>query len=147
MKRLLVSAMLLSAAAAGGQTTPDNRANLTIAVETLGDAPAGVVTRVEFRFVVPPDVPPGIPLAIVGSASQSGSVRPFRYRVRPEEGASLSALHTFAPGVVDIEARLMIPLEEETPVIVGRAASRFTIAEAGRPYVAGENATAEAVIA
>lgn len=139
--------LFLFLVAVAAEPPAENRANLTIAVEPLGDAPGGVATRVDFRFSVPNDVPPGIPLVIVGSATQSGTPRTFRYLVRDDQRTSLSSIQTFAPVEVEIEARLMIPLEEETPVILGKTTAKFPVVATNRPYVAGEEATAEAVIA
>src|SRR2546423_8308544 len=55
---------------------------LSIELQPLGDTAQGVVTRTTFRYVVGSEVPPGVPLVIVGSVSQGGAVvKHFRYTV------------------------------------------------------------------
>ncbi len=121
---------------------------LSIALEPLGDSAQGVVTRATYRFVVGSDVPPGVPLVIVGSISQGGAVvKHFRYPVDPSKGQSLSAVQTLQPGTVEIEARLMVPLEEQTPVIVAKTQQTFTVAKTGKAYIAGDNESAEGMVA
>ncbi len=142
---LVLMSLLAPAGAAASETT--NRAKLSITLQPLGDSEAGVVTKLVFGFVVPDDVPPGIPLVISGSSAQGGVIRHFRYALPPDERQSLSAIQTFSPGEVAIDARLMIPLEEEAPVILGKAAARAAIAKMNVPFTAGEGAAADAVIA
>lgn len=122
--------------------------SLSMSVETLGDTDAGVVTRVTFRFGVGSEVPPGVPLVITGSSSQDGKVvNRFRYPLDLSVRDALAAVQTLPPGAVEIEARLMVPLEEQTPVIVAKATKTFTIAKTGKAYAAGENAAADAIVA
>jgi Ca-activated chloride channel family protein len=143
MKRLLFL-MFMVAGAAGAE----EQKNLTISIEPLGDTDAGVVTRVTYRFSVPPDVPEGVPLVILGSTTQSGEVvKRFRYPLPPTQRNTLTAVQTLKPGDAEIEARLMIPLEEQAPVIVAKTSSHFTITTTSHPYVAGANDTAEAILA
>ena len=126
----------------------NDRASLTIALEVLGDSDAGAVARVSFRFVVPDDVPPGVPLVLQGSLLRDGKVlRNFRLQVPPEERQSATTVQTLPEGDIAIEARLMIPLEEEAPILVGKVEKAFKIAKTGKPYVAGEGEGAEAVFA
>lgn len=143
MKRLLFVILLVASAAAA-----EEQKNLTISVEPLGDSDAGVVMRVTYRFTVPSDVPEGVPLVILGSTTQSGEVvKRFRYPLGPAQRQSIAAVQTLKPGDAEIEARLMIPLEEQAPVIVAKTASHFTITATNHPYVAGPNDTAEAILA
>ncbi|HYS55116.1 MAG TPA: VWA domain-containing protein [Thermoanaerobaculia bacterium] len=121
---------------------------LTIVLEPLGDSDAGVVTRTTFRFAIPTDVPEGVPLVIIGSISEGGQVvKRFRYPLLPTQRESLSAIQTLQPGEAEVEARLMVPLEEQTPVIVAKNAAKFTIAKTNKAYVANAAEGAEAIIA
>ena len=116
----------------------DEPSKLTIAVEPLGDSDAGVVSRITFKFAIPPEVPQGVPLVIIGSATQQGQVvKRFRYPLLPSQRDSLTAIQTLQPGDAEIEARLMVPLEEQTPVIVAKTTSHFTIVKTNKQYVAG----------
>jgi len=121
---------------------------LVISVEPLGDAADGVVVRTTFRFTVGSDVPPGIPLVIQGSVMQGGVVtKRFRLPLQESQRETLSTIQTLQAGDAEIEARLMVPLEEQAPVIVAKTATKFTIGKTNKTYVAGEGAGAEAVIA
>ena len=143
MKRLLFLILLVAGAAAA-----EEQKNLTISVEPLGDTDAGVVMRVTYHFTVPPDVPQGVPLVILGSTTQAGEVvKRFRYPLGPTQRESITAVQTLKPGDAEIEARLMIPLEEQAPVIVAKTSSHFTITATSHPYIAGANDTAEALLA
>jgi Ca-activated chloride channel family protein len=151
MRRLLAVVALVCAALPASADTPvadENRAKLTIAVEPLGDVDQGIASRITFRFVVPEDVPQGVPLAIVGSILHDGTVvKNFRYLLQPSQREVITAVQTFPAGQSQIEARLMIPLEEQAPVIVGKTAKSFSFAPAGKPYVATEAEGADAIIA
>jgi Ca-activated chloride channel homolog len=126
----------------------DEPNKLTIALEPLGDSDTGVVSRITFKFAIPPEVPQGVPLVIIGSASQQGqAVKRFRYPLLPTQRDSLTAIQTLQPGDVEIEARLMVPLEEQAPVIVAKSTSSFTIAKTNKQYVAGIEDGAEAIVA
>ncbi len=111
MRRALAT-LLLFAGIAFAEDAPNK---LTIALELLGDNDSGVVTRTTFHFAIPSDVPQGVPLVIIGSISQGGQVvKRFRYPLPPSQHDSLSAIQTLQPGDAEVEARLMIPLEEES---------------------------------
>ena len=125
----------------------DEPQKLTIAVEPLGDSDAGVVARLTFKFAIGSDVPQGVSLVIIGSTSQGQTAKPFRYPLLPDQRNSLSAIQTLQPGDVEVEARLMVPLEEQTPVIVAKNTAHFTIAKTNKPYVASASDGAEAIIA
>jgi VWFA-related protein len=117
-----------------------DQGKLSIDLEPLGDTAQGVATRATYRFVVGPDMPPGVPLVITGSISQDGAVvKRFRYPLDPTQLQSLSAIQTLQPGVVEIEARLMVPLEEESPVIVAKTTQTFTVAKTNKAYVAADD--------
>ncbi|MEK6375735.1 MAG: VWA domain-containing protein [Acidobacteriota bacterium] len=117
-----------------------DQAKLSIDLEPLGDTAQGVVMRATYRFAVGPDMPPGVPLVIIGSVSQDGAVvKRFRYPVDPTQRESLTAIQTLQPGTVEVEARLMVPLEEESPVIVAKTTQTFTVAKTNKEYVADEN--------
>src|SRR5207245_2557207 len=125
----------------------DEPQKLTIALEPLGDSDAGVVARVTFKFAVGSDIPEGVPLVVIGSTAQGQTVKPFRYPLLPAQRNSLSAIQTLQPGDAEIEARLMVPLEEQAPVIVAKNTAHFTIAKTNKPYVASASDGAEAIIA
>ena len=141
------------AVTAGAQTTPapqdaNNRANLTIAVEPLGDTDEGVASRLTFRFAVPSDVPPGVALVLQGSIMRGGQVvKNFRITVPPDEHASVRTTQVLAAGENEIEARLLIPLEEQTPVLLGKTMVKTTVTKTNKTYVAKPEEGAEGVIA
>src|SRR5437773_2930032 len=110
---------------------------LTISAEPIGDSDSGVVTRVTYRFAIPSDVPHGVSLVIIGSTTQSGAVlKRFRYPLGESQRESISTIQTLQPGDAEVEARLMIPLEEQAPVIVAKTTAHFAIARTNKPYVA-----------
>ena len=120
---------------------------MAIGAEPLGDTANGIAVRVTFRYAVPGEVPAGIPLVISGSVTQQGVVvRRFRYPVdaRPD---SYSAVLVLAPGAAEIEARLMVPLEEESPVLVAKGEAAVTVAKTNRDYVPAADAAADAIVA
>ncbi len=142
MKRLFVAFLFLAAAAHADETK-----NLPVTFEPLGDSAGGVVARVTYHFTIPDDVPSGVPLVIVGSISQGSQARTFRYPLSPADTTSLTSIQTFQPGDVEIEARLMIPLQEEKPVLIAKSITDFTVTKTGKPYVASEDAGAEGILA
>ncbi len=143
VKRALTLLLLVATA-----VFADEPNKLTVTSEPLGDADAGVVTRLTFHFGIPGDVPNGVPLVIVGSTMQGGQiVKRFRYLLAETQRESLSAIQTLLPGEVEVEARLMIPLEESSPVIIAKSTSKLSIAKLNRPYVAAITDGAEAVLA
>ncbi len=143
MRRLLLAFLMVATVAEAEEPK-----SLMIGAEPLGDSDAGVVTRLTYSFVIPEDVPPGVPLVIVGSISQGQQVvRRFRYPLSPAQRNKLVSIQTLQPGDVEIEARLMIPLEEETPIIVARTTTHLTVAKTNTPYIASELNGAEAILA
>ncbi|HVT43641.1 MAG TPA: VWA domain-containing protein [Thermoanaerobaculia bacterium] len=121
---------------------------VTIELSPLGDAGEGVVTRVTLRLRVPDSVQSVTPLAVQGSILQGTSVvRNFRYLLPETERARFSFIVTLPAGVVTIEARLMIPLEEEAPMLLGKGTVEATIAGTGQPYIASESDGPEGFVA
>jgi Ca-activated chloride channel homolog len=157
MRPLLASVLFLFPATAlqaqappAPTDAPDtaNRANLVIVLEPLGDNAQGVVCRVTFRYVVPDDVPPGVPLVVQGSMLRDGMVlKNYRIQLQPDQRESVRTIQTFPEGSITIEARLMIPLEEQAPVIVGKTSQTFPVARTGKAYIASAEEGAEAVLA
>lgn len=154
MRRLAGLALALASLSIQAQTPapapPDasNRANLTIAVEALGDNAQGVVSRVTFRFAIPSDVPSGVPLVVQGSIMQHGEVvRNFRFPVPIDQRDTLRSTQTLSEGETEIEARLMVPLEEQAPVILGKVSKKVTVARTNKAYVAGPDEGAEGIVA
>ena len=144
MKRALLPLLFV----AGAAFAAEEPQKLSITLEPLGDNDSGVVSRITFKYAIPSDVPQGVPLVITGSVTEQGEVvNRFRYPLLPSQRESLTAIQTLQPGDADIEARLMIPLEEQTPVIVAKSSSHFTIAKTNKQYVASSSDGAEAVIA
>ncbi len=137
---------------ANAQTTPppdtSNRANLTIAVEPLGDTDEGVASRITFRFAIPSDLPPGVAMSIEGSILRGGQVvKNFRIPVAPDEHASVRTIQVLREGENEIEARLMVPLREDTPVLLGKTNLKTTVAKTNHAYVAKPEEGAEGVLA
>ena len=141
MKRLLAVLFLLAAPLLAAEP-----GKLTIDVEPLGDAPDGVVVRTTFRFGIGAEVPPGVPLVITGSVTQRGAVvKRFRFPLPESQRQSLASIQTLPPGDAEIEARIMVPLEESAPVIVAKATQKITIAKTNKAYDV-ETAGAEGVV-
>jgi len=122
---------------------------INISIDPLGDsAEGGVVNRISYRFVIPTDAPSGVPIVLNGSISQNGEVvKRFRYPIEPNTTNPVTSLQSLQPGEVQIEARLMVPLEEQTPVILAKAAQTFTIAKTNKPYVAKEGDDIDSILA
>jgi len=128
--------------------TKSNTAPVTIESAPLGDSAEGVVTRITLRFTVPEEVAPQIPLVVQGSIIQDGKVvRNFRYPLRDTERGTFSFVQTLPVGNVDIEARVMVPVEEESPIIVAKSSATVVVAKTNQPYVATEAEGAEGIIA
>lgn len=145
MSRLSLAVLALLFAITAAAAEP---AKLTISVEPLGDTAQGVAVRVIFRFAVPQEVPQGIPLIISGSISEvGGAVKTFRFPVSASRPESLTVVQTIAPGDAEIEARLIVPLEESAPVLIAKGSAKVSVAKTNKDYVAGEGAGADAIIA
>ncbi len=143
MRNLLIALMFAGVLAAEEAPAP-----LAISVAPLGDSDAGVVTRVSFRFPLPPEVPPETGLFLQGSFMQNGQVlRNFRYPVLPDQRGGITAIQAFAEGEAEIEARLIMPVEEGAPVIIVKSSGKFPIAKTNTPYVASAEDGAEAILA
>ena len=130
--------------AAAAQTDPKP---FSITLEPLGDTDTGVATRVTFRFASPAEVAPEAPLFLQGSFMQGGQVvRNFRFPIE-NQANSLTAVQSFAEGEAEIDARLIMPVEEGAPVIVAKTSEKFTIAKTGKLYIASVEDGAEAMLA
>lgn len=120
---------------------------ITIALDPLGDTEQGVAARITFRFADPPEVPPETGLFLQGSLLHGGQViRNFRFPVAPNS-TEITTVQSFAEGEVEVEVRLVMPVEEGMPVIVAKVAEKFTVAKTNTPYVASADDGAEAVMA
>jgi Ca-activated chloride channel family protein len=122
---------------------------IVITLEPLGDNDTGaVVTRVSFRFPTPPEVTEEIAYYLQGSFLQNGQVvRNFRHTVPPDMRTAVTAVQSFAPGAVEVEARLILPTDDVAPIIVAKVAETFTVALTNKPYVASADDGAEAFLA
>lgn len=120
---------------------------LSISLEPLGDTDGGVAARVSFRFPNPAEVAPDSPLFLQGSFSQGGQVlRNFRYAV--EAGStSVRSVQSFGEGEIEVDVRLIMPVEEGAPVIIAKTSQTFTVAKTGRVFVASRDDGAEAILA
>jgi Ca-activated chloride channel family protein len=128
--------------------TPEPAKPIVITLEALGDSDAGVVTRISFRFPTPPEVNDEIAVFLQGSFMQNGQVlRNFRYTIPPDMRNAVTAVQVFAVGEAEVDARLLLPTEEGTPIIVSKVNEKFTIAKTNKPYVASTEDGAEAMLA
>jgi Ca-activated chloride channel family protein len=145
--------LLVLAAAASGQQAPEpaqqpNAAVLALEVLPLGDAEGGVVSRLTIRTQLADSVPPEAPLVVQGSILQGGElVRNFRYQLRPDQRASATFIQVLPLGEVEIEARLLVPTEASTPLLLGKATTKTAVAPTGQTYSAAESDGAEGIIA
>jgi Ca-activated chloride channel family protein len=146
-KTLFALIALVFAFSSVGQTPEPSKA-IVITLEALGDSDAGVVTRVSFRFPSPPEVNEEMPVFLQGSFMQNGQVlRNFRYAIPPEMRNAVTAVQAFAVGEAEVDARLLLPSEDGTPIIVAKANEKFTIAKTNKLYVASAEDGAEAMLA
>jgi VWFA-related protein len=145
--RTSLLALLLVALAPFAHAADDDAISITL--DPLGDNDQGnVVARISFRFATPPEVPPETGLFLQGSILQNGVVlRNFRMAVPPNVQSPLTTIQAFAEGPAEIEARLVMPLEEALPAIVSKATQTFTVAKTNKVYIASEEDGAEAVMA
>jgi Ca-activated chloride channel family protein len=121
---------------------------ITVALEALGDTEQGIAARISFLFAQPPEVPPETGLFLQGSLLQGGQViRNFRFPILPNDTTPISTVQTFAAGDVEVEVRLVMPLEEGSPVIVAKVTEKFTVAKTNKPYVASDEDGADALLA
>ncbi len=121
---------------------------IRIGTEPLGDAPAGIATRVTFRIAIPPEVPPGAPLVLQGSVSSGGTVvKNFRYVLPLEDREIFKIVMPLPEGELEIETRLMIDVPDSSPVIVARKLVKVSVVKTGTEYIAKESDGAEAIVA
>ncbi|HEX6640759.1 MAG TPA: VWA domain-containing protein [Thermoanaerobaculia bacterium] len=148
MRKILAAFLLVALSSlAFGQEPPPPKP-ITIALEPLGDTEQGVAARISFRFAQPPEVPPETGLFLQGSLLQGGQVlRNFRFPIASENASGISTVQVFREGEVEIEVRIVMPVEEGAPVIVAKVDEKFTIAKTSKPYVASAADGAEALLA
>ena len=152
MKRVaFYLALVLSGTVAFSQEPKPSKAEasaLVIESENLGDAESGVVVKLSIRPTIPEGIPADAPLLVQGSFLQEGKVlRNFRWTVRPVDRAGFHVFQTLPAGTIEIEARLMLAPDEATPVMIGKTVTKFNVAATGQPYVASEEAAADAILA
>jgi VWFA-related protein len=119
---------------------------ITVKAEPLGDGDGGVVTRftVDFQQIEPPE---GIPVEMQGSIIRDRVVlKNFRYQVRAGQ-RSFAFIQTIPEGQALVQVRLLIPIENEMPIIVGKKEETFDITSTGEEYIAAEGDGVEAIIA
>ncbi|MDP9191712.1 MAG: VWA domain-containing protein [Acidobacteriota bacterium] len=152
MGKTLAAVLLIALSSlAFAQTTPAEvppvPKPISIALEALGDTEQGVAARISFLFAQPPEVPPETGLFLQGSLLQGGQViRNFRFPVAPNSNA-ISTVQPFAEGDVEVEVRLVMPIEEGSPVIVAKVSEKFAVAKTSKPYIASEEDGADALLA
>lgn len=145
---LLVLPLVARAQAPVPDPVSDEPKQLSIALESIGDTDDGVAARVTFRYASPAEVAPEAVLALQGSFMQNGQVlRNFRFPVSQSGGNTLTSVQTFAPGEAEIEARLLMPMDEGPPVILAKTTEKFTVAKTGKIYIASADDGAEAMLA
>src|SRR5688572_22120122 len=146
MRKTLAAVLLVALSTAA--FTQEAAKPITISLEPLGDTDAGVAARITFRFAQPPEVPPETGLFLQGSLLQGGQViRNFRFPIAPNTTNAITTVQTFAEGEVEVEVRLVMPIEEGAPVIVAKVAEKFTVAKTNKPFVASAEDGADAVLA
>jgi VWFA-related protein len=146
MRIPVVALMLALALPLAADPAPPAPSSIKITHELLGDSATGVVTRLTAAFETI-EMPPGVPLELQGSVEQAGIVtRTFRYQLQAES-RSWSFVQTLPAGTVAIDLRLLVPIENETPMILGKASATIEVAKTGREYVASDEAGAEAIFA
>ncbi|MFA6957623.1 MAG: VWA domain-containing protein [Thermoanaerobaculia bacterium] len=146
MRITIATVILALSLPALAEPAPPTPSPIKLTHETLGDSDAGVVTRMTASFEGI-EAPPGVPLELQGSITQTGIVtRTFRYQLRAD-ARSFSFVQTVPTGTVAVDVRLIVPIENEMPMILGKASASIEIAKTGREYVAAENAGAEEIVA
>jgi len=122
---------------------------LGISLEVLGDTDQGVVTRMTFRFSNPVDAEPDARLVLQGSLMQQSKVlRNFRFPLPEARPREVSSIQVVPEGEITVEVRLLLEGDDApTPILLSRSSKAFTIAKAGKIYVAGEQDGADAIFA
>ena len=148
MKRLALLSTLILGFAADLLAQTEPQSPISISAENVGDTEAGVVVRLSIRLTVPESVPADSPLVVQGSFLQQGKVlRNFRWTIRPLDRAGFQVFQTLPAGEVEVEARLLTLPEDGAPMMIGKTTSKLDVALTGQPYVADENAAADALLA
>ncbi|HVR39042.1 MAG TPA: hypothetical protein VMU84_08090, partial [Thermoanaerobaculia bacterium] len=149
---LLLLAFFVAAAAAAQSTQTaqpaQDGASIAISLDAVGDSPQGVVARIVFRLPPGTDAPPETTLLLQGSYMKDGIVlKNFRYEIPPDRRDVVRTTQTFPEGEIEIEARLIMPLDEGAPVIMAKSATKFTVAKTNKPFTASTDDDAEAIFA
>lgn len=121
-----------------------------IAIEAtpLGDSGDSVVTRVTMRIDLPVPPPADTPLVIQGSFMQDGAVvKNFRISLPADAIDRAVFIQTLPAGIIDVDAKVLVPLEESAPVILAKTSKKLTIVATGQAYVAGANDGVEGFVA
>lgn len=130
------------------QAAPAPQEPITITAQPLGDVESGVVMRISLHFTLPSDVSTALPLVAQGSFLQAGKVvRNFRWVLRPTDRAGFEVIQTLPVGELDMEVRLLGTPEDATPMLLAKTTTKISVASTGTPYVAGEEAGAEGMLA
>ncbi len=138
---------LVMAPILGAQAAPDP-GPITIESVVLGDRGSEVITRITFGFQLDQAIPPDTPVVMQGSVAQAGKVvRTFRYPLRPNERESLSLIQPLAAGEAEVDVRLLIPMDEISPILLAKGSRKIQAAATGKPYVAESDTDSEAVFA
>ncbi len=120
---------------------------LAIEIAPLGDAEGGVAVRISFSIDPALGIPVEQEVVLQGSIlSREQVVRNFRRPLGAEERVRYEIVQVVPAGPVTVEARLM-SVREGDPLIVAKTAVTREVAAVGTPYVAGEEATADAILA
>ncbi|HWW62970.1 MAG TPA: VWA domain-containing protein, partial [Thermoanaerobaculia bacterium] len=146
MKRPLLALFLLVASTAA--VAQQDTTQLTIAVDPRGDTEQGVVAHVTFRLPPNLDAPPETTLLLQGSFLEGGIVlKNFRYEIPPDRRDIVKTTQTFPVGELEVDAKLIMPLDEGAPVILSKTSAKFPIVKTNRIFVAGADDGAEAILA
>lgn len=143
--RSFLFAVLLASSLFGQSQSDQNP--ITIRSEAVGDTEAGVVVRIVVGLSGPQEAADG-PLVAQGSFLQDGKVlRNFRWVIRPADRAGFTVYQALPPGEVELELRLMLVPDEGVPMLIAKTTSKIQVAATGKPFIADENAGAEAMLA
>lgn len=138
---------LLPALALAGDATPPADA-ISIEATALGDADGGIVTRITMKIDFPDPPPADTPLVIQGSFLHDGAVvKNFRLPLPPDSNDRAVFIQTLPAGDLEVEAKVIVPLEETAPMILAKSTKKVTIAATGHAYVADANDGVEAFVA
>lgn len=118
-----------------------------ITATALGDRGEEVVSRITFAL---PDaqIPQELTATLQGSVLYDGKVlRNFRHVLRSSSQRSFSTVLALPAGESEIDARLILPRDDGSPLLLAKSSAKVTIAPTGTPYVASAQDGAEAILA